>query len=78
MTTYDYVVVGAGSAHGVSELPDHRSPFHFARQRRALLEPPHMHSSMLACAPHDAPSLGDWLDVQRPLITVAPDEVVWR
>lgn len=72
------VVVGAGSAHGVSELPDHRSPFHFARQRRALLEPPHMHSSMLACAPHDAPSLGDWLDVQRPLITVAPDEVVWR
>lgn len=72
------VVVGAGSAHGVSELPDQRSPFHFARQRQALLEPPHMHSSMLICERHDAPEIGDWLDVQRPLITVAPDEVVWR
>ena len=28
-------------------LPDGRSPFHFARQRLALLEPPHMHTSMV-------------------------------
>ena len=40
------VVIGAGSAHGVGVLPDGRSPFHFDRRRLALLEPPHMHTSM--------------------------------
>ena len=39
-------MVGAGTAHGVQPLDDGRSPFHFARQRLALLEPPHMHTSM--------------------------------
>jgi len=73
------VMVGAGSAHGIAPLPDGRSPFHFARRRLALLEPPHMHTSMVL-APIDGPqpSVGDRVDVQRPLITVAPDEVVWR
>jgi hypothetical protein len=38
-----------------------------------------MHTSMVL-APRDGPqpSVGDRVDVQRPLITVAPDEVVWR
>jgi hypothetical protein len=38
-----------------------------------------MHTSMVL-APIDGPqpSVGDRVDVQRPLITVAPDEVVWR
>ena len=44
------VMIGAGTAHGVHPLPDGRSPFHFARQRLALLEPPHMHTSMVARA----------------------------
>ena len=48
------VVVGAGSAHGVAALPDGASPFHFARTRMAMLEPPHMHTSMLVC-PDDSP-----------------------
>ena len=41
------VVVGAGSAHGVAPLDDGRSPFHFARRRLSMLEPPHMHTTML-------------------------------
>ena len=41
------VMVGAGTAHGVHPLADGRSPFHFARRRLDLLEPPHMHTSMV-------------------------------
>ena len=41
------VLVGAGSAHGVAALADGASPFHFERTRLAMLEPPHMHTSML-------------------------------
>jgi hypothetical protein len=38
-----------------------------------------MHTTMLRIPAGEAtPAVGDWLDVQRPLITVAPDEVVWR
>ena len=40
------VMIGAGTAHGVAELADGRSPFHFQRRRLALHEPPHMHVSM--------------------------------
>jgi alanine racemase len=73
------VMVGAGSAHGVHPLPDGRSPFHFARRRLALLEPPHMHTSMIH-VPDGAPCpvVGDRVDVQRPLTTTTVDEVVWR
>lgn len=72
------VVVGAGSAHGVAALPDGASPFHFARTRMAMLEPPHMHTSMLVC-PDDAPrpAVGDRVDVQRPLISALIDEIEW-
>jgi alanine racemase len=72
------VVVGAGSAHGVVALDDGRSPFHFERQRLALLEPPHMHVSLCVVPGGSAtPTIGDWVDVQRPLIMTAVDEVVW-
>lgn len=73
------VMVGAGSAHGVAPLADGRSPFHFARQRLPLLEPPHMHTSMtVVSADQPQPDIGDRVDVQRPLITVHPDLVTWR
>ena len=73
------VMVGAGSAHGVVPLDDGRSPFHFARTRLALLEPPHMHTSMVFVPAGDpTPRVGDVVDVQRPLITTAVDEVRWR
>jgi alanine racemase len=72
------VVIGAGSAHGVVALDDGRSPFHFERQRLALLEPPHMHVSLCTVPGGSAaPSIGEWVDVQRPLITTTVDEVVW-
>ena len=71
------VMVGAGSAHGVVALEGGHSPFHHARRRMPLLEPPHMHTSMVLVALGDpVPEVGDWVDVQRPLIMVSPDEVV--
>ncbi len=73
------VMVGAGTAHGVQPLEDGRSPFHFARRRLALLEPPHMHTSMAFVPTGDpTPRAGDLVDVQRPLISTAVDEVRWR
>jgi len=72
------VMIGCGSAHGVAPLLDGSSPFHFARHRLPLLEPPHMHTSMcFVPAGQPAPSIGDEVDVQRPLITTEPDRVEW-
>jgi alanine racemase len=73
------VMIGAGTANGVTPLPDGRSPFHFRRQRLALHEPPHMHTSM-AFVPDGAPlpTIGDRLDLQRPLTMTAVDVVEWR
>ncbi len=72
------VLVGAGSAHGVRFLDDGRSPFHFAHQRVAMIEPAHMHTSMLFVPTGDPlPSIGDRLDVQRPLTATTVDELVW-
>lgn len=72
------VMVAAGSAHGVAPLPDGRSPFHFARRRLDLLEPPHMHTSMLTVPTGGpVPAPGDRVDVQRPLTQTLVDEVVW-
>ena len=72
------VVIGAGSAHGVTPLHNGDSPFHFARQRLSLLENPYMHSA-LAFVPEGqpCPGVGDLVDVQRPLTTVHPDVVDW-
>ncbi len=72
------VMIGAGTANGVTPLDDGRSPFHHERHRMTLLEPPHMHTSM-AFVPNDqpCPATGDWVDVQRPLIMTAVDELRW-
>ncbi len=72
------VVVGAGSAHGVTEIPGVGSPFHFAQQRISLLEPPYMHSSMLFIAEgQTVPRVGDFIDVQQPLTRINADTVSW-
>jgi hypothetical protein len=58
---------------------DLRSPFHFARQRLLLLEGPHMHSSLVFVpSGQPCPTVGDEVDVQRPVITTNADEVIWR
>ena len=79
VTTDGHVaLVSAGSAHGVAALPDGASPFHFARTRLSLLEPPHMHTSMVVVPTGTAcPTVGDRVDVQRPLISTLVDEVEW-
>ncbi len=71
------VAIGAGSTHGISPIGD-LSPFHFQRQRLALLERLHMHTS-LAVVPvgQPCPKVGVWVDVQRPLINTAVDELLW-
>lgn len=73
------VMVGCGSAHGVQPLADGRSPFHFGQRRLDLVEAPHMHTSMCLVA-DDAPTptVGDRVDVQRPLTTTFPDVVSWQ
>jgi hypothetical protein len=77
------VAIGAGSAAGIAPLDDpdplRRSPFHFARQRLALVERPHMHTSLVV-VPHGqaCPAVGDVVDVQRPLIATHVDEVRWE
>ncbi|HEY0519663.1 MAG TPA: alanine racemase [Ilumatobacteraceae bacterium] len=72
------VLVSAGTSHGVAPLDGGTSPFHFQRNRLAMLEPPHMHTSMLL-VPEGAPcpAVGERVDVQRPLITTLVDEVEW-
>jgi alanine racemase len=73
------VVVDAGTAHGVAPLANGDSPFHFARRRVTLLEPPHMHVSMLFVPEGEpCPTPGDEVDVQRPLVSSTPDRVLWR
>ncbi|NBV81672.1 MAG: hypothetical protein EBR63_00080 [Actinobacteria bacterium] len=72
------VMVGCGSSHGVSELDDGHSPFHFARRRLPMVEAPHMHTTMLAVTDDPCPNPGDWVDVQQPMTRVLPDMVVWK
>lgn len=71
------VMVGCGSSHGVAALDDGRSPFHFAKQRLAMLEAPHMHTTMLVTTNQPCPRVGDWVDVQQPMTRVTPDVTVW-
>ncbi len=72
------IMIGAGTANGVAPLDDGRSPFHHERTRIDLLEPPHMHTSMLwVPADGPVPSIGDWVDVQRPLIQTQVDVLRW-
>ncbi len=55
-----------------------QSPFHFARRRLALLEPPHMHTSMLFVPGRatPCPEVGDRVDVQHPLTRTLVDRIV--
>ena len=72
------VMIGAGTANGVTPLADGRSPFHFARTRIALHESPHMHTSMAFVPESDPlPAVGERVDVQRPLHMTAVDEYEW-
>jgi alanine racemase len=72
------VMIGAGTANGVTALPDGRSPFHFASRRLTLHEPPHMHTSMTFIPADDQPpTIGDRVDVQRPLHMTTVDEFEW-
>ncbi|NQW61136.1 alanine racemase [bacterium] len=72
------VVVAAGTTHGVSPLENGSSPFHFEKQRLTLLEAPYMHSAMCFVAlGQPCPKVGDAIDVQRPLHSVAPDITLW-
>ena len=72
------VMIGAGSANGVVQPADGASPFHYHRRRLVLVEPPHMHTSMVVIAANeDVPAIGELVDVQRPLITTHVDELVW-
>lgn len=74
----DLLLIGAGTAHGVTPLPDGRSPFHFARRRLPLHEAPHMHTSMVVVGDGEpVPEVGDWVDVQRPLTAIVADVVDW-
>ena len=72
------VMIGAGTANGVTPLADGRSPFHFQRTRLALHEGPHMHTSMAVVPAGDPlPEVGDEVDVQRPLHMTTVDEFRW-
>jgi alanine racemase len=72
------VMIGAGTANGVTTLPDGRSPFHFERHRLRLHESPHMHTAM-AFVPEGAavPDVGRLVDVQRPLTKTTVDRIEW-
>jgi len=72
------VMVGAGTAHGVQLVGAELSPFHFDSTRLSLVEPSHMHTSMVFVPANlSAPKPGDIVDVQQPLTRVYPDIISW-
>ncbi len=72
------VMVGAGTSHGVQLVGAEQSPFHFNSTRLNLVEPSHMHTSMVFVpANQTAPKPGDMVDVQQPLTRVYPDIISW-
>lgn len=72
------VMIGAGTANGVTTLPDGRSPFHFERRRLELHEAPHMHTAMAFVVDGDpVPDVGRRVDVQRPLTMTTVDTIEW-
>ena len=59
--------------------PTRRSPFHFQRRRLAMLERPHMHTTLLVVPEgQPCPAVGDRVDLQRPLIATDVDELEWK
>ena len=72
------VMIGAGTSHGVQLVGAELSPFHFGSTRLSLVEPSHMHTSMVFVpANQTAPIPGDMVDVQQPLTRVYPDIISW-
>ncbi|MFM8687381.1 MAG: hypothetical protein ACKODR_01245, partial [Acidimicrobiaceae bacterium] len=72
------VMIGAGTSHGVQLVGAELSPFHFNSTRLSLVEPSHMHTSMVFVpANQTAPKSGDSVDVQQPLTRVYPDIISW-
>jgi len=71
-------MIGAGSSHGINLVGSELSPFHFNQQRLELVEPSHMHTSMVFIPMDDKlPRVGDNIDVQQPLTRVYPDFISW-
>ena len=72
------VMIGAGTSHGVQLVGAELSPFHFNSTRLSLVEPSHMHTSMVFVPTNQAaPKPGDSVDVQQPLTRVFPDFISW-
>ena len=72
------VMIGAGTSHGVQLVGAELSPFHFNSTRLSLVEPSHMHTSMVfVSANQTAPKPGGMVDVQQPLTRVYPDFISW-
>jgi len=71
-------MIGVGTSHGVHLVGAELSPFHFNQQRLELVEPSHMHTSMVLIPKGDKlPQVGDNIDVQQPLTRVYPDIISW-
>jgi len=71
-------MIGAGTSHGVHLVGAELSPFHFNQQRLELVEPSHMHTSMVFIPKGDKlPQVGDNIDVQQSLTRVSPDFISW-
>lgn len=71
-------MIGAGTSHGVHLVGAELSPFHFNQQRLELVEPSHMHTSMVFIPKGEKlPQVGEYVDVQQPLTRVYPDFISW-
>lgn len=71
-------MIGAGTSHGVQLVGSELSPFHFNQKRLELVEPSHMHTSMVFIPNGEkSPQVGDHVDVQQPLTRVYPDFISW-
>ena len=72
------VMIGVGTSHGVQLVGAELSPFHFNLTRLSLVEPSHMHTSMVFVPTNQtAPEPGELVDVQQPLTRVFPDVISW-
>lgn len=71
-------MIGVGTSHGVQLVGSELSPFHFNQKRLELVEPSHMHTSMVFIPNGEkSPQVGDHVDVQQPLTRVYPDFISW-
>ncbi len=71
-------MIGAGTSHGIQLVGAELSPFHFNSTRLSLVEPSHMHTSMVFVPTNQSPpKSGEIVDVQQPLTRVYPDIISW-